>query len=100
MNKLSEKEISNSLEHMQGWEFTGESIKKIYKAKSFSLNIALVSAIGSICEQFDHHPDYMLVKYSTLEIAFSTHTVKGITEKDIEIAEEIDNFWDVFSKST
>jgi 4a-hydroxytetrahydrobiopterin dehydratase len=99
MKKLSEQEIKNELKRLDGWEFTGKSIKKTFSVKNFALNMALVSGIGSICEQFDHHPDYMLVKYSTLEVAFSTHDANGITEKDFNNAREIEAFWDVFSKA-
>jgi Pterin 4 alpha carbinolamine dehydratase len=32
------------------------------------------------------------VKYAEIEVSFSTHTAGGITEKDIEIAVEINKF--------
>ncbi|HMS66350.1 MAG TPA: 4a-hydroxytetrahydrobiopterin dehydratase [Ignavibacteria bacterium] len=30
------------------------------------------------------------MKYSSVEVSFSTHTAKGITKKDIDIAKDIE----------
>jgi len=52
--------------------------------------MALVSGICGLCQQHDHHPDYLTLKYAEVKVSFSTHTAGGITEKDINIAKEID----------
>jgi 4a-hydroxytetrahydrobiopterin dehydratase len=51
--------------------------------------MGLVTAIGALCQQHDHHPDYLTMKYSDVEVSFSTHSAKGITMKDIDIAKDI-----------
>lgn len=92
MEKMNPDLVAEKLKELKGWHPEGESIKKIFKTKGFPATMGLVSIIGAICQQFDHHPDYMLVKYSEVEVAFSTHSAGGITEKDIEIAIEINKF--------
>lgn len=90
MEKLNEQQINEALSSLNDWKLLENSIKKTFKTKGFPQTMGLVTAIGSFCQQRDHHPDYLTMKYSSVEVSFSTHTVKGITEKDIEIAKDID----------
>lgn len=80
-----------TLKHLHGWNVKDNHLIKTFKTKGFAHTLSLTIAIGALCQQFDHHPDYMIIKYSELEVSFSTHTVKNITEKDINIAREIEN---------
>ena len=65
-------------------------MKKIKILISGAGPAGLATAIGVFCQQYDHHPDFMTLKYSSVEISFSTHSAGGITLKDINIAKEID----------
>jgi 4a-hydroxytetrahydrobiopterin dehydratase len=91
MNKLTNEKIKNSLKTLKGWKLKDGSIKKSFKTKGFPQTMGLVASIGALCQQFDHHPDYLTLKYAEVEVAFSTHTAGGITDKDIEIAKAIEN---------
>lgn len=91
MDKLSEAEIKISLSALHGWEYDGKSIKKIFSAKNYPAAMGFVTAIGGICQRKNHHPDYILMKFREIEVSFSTHSAGGITEKDIEIAKELEN---------
>jgi 4a-hydroxytetrahydrobiopterin dehydratase len=37
----------------------------------------------------DHHPD-ILIRYNKVTLTLSTHDASGITEKDFNLAEQID----------
>lgn len=90
MEKLNEQQINEALSSLKDWKLSENSIKKTFKTKGFPQTMGLVTAIGGFCQQHDHHPDYLTMKYSSVEVSFSTHTAKGITQKDIEIAKDID----------
>ncbi|HQY19531.1 MAG TPA: 4a-hydroxytetrahydrobiopterin dehydratase [Ignavibacteria bacterium] len=90
MEKLTQDQIEKNLKELTGWESTGSSIKKKFKTDGFPQTMGLVTAIGAFCQQHDHHPDYMTMKYSEVEVSFSTHSAKGITQKDIDIAKDIE----------
>ena len=92
MEKMNPHVVFEKIKEISGWFVDGNSIKKTFKTKGFPATMGLVSMIGAVCQQFDHHPDYMTVKYSEVEVAFSTHTAGGITQKDIDIAKEINSF--------
>lgn len=87
--KLSEQEIKEKLKSIEGWEFKNNSIVKTFKTSSFPVTMGFVTAVGGVAQRMNHHPDYILMKYRDVEISFSTHSSGGVTEKDIEIAEEI-----------
>ena len=89
MEKLNDVQIQEELNSLEGWEVLENSIRKSFKTKGFPQTMGLVTAIGALCQQHDHHPDYMTMKYSDVEVSFSTHSAKGITMKDIDIAKDI-----------
>lgn len=84
--------LNQSLKRIQkkGWSLEGTSIVKTFKTKNFPQTMALVSGICGLCQQHDHHPDYLTMKYSEVKVSFSTHTAGGITQKDIDIALDIE----------
>ncbi len=91
MEKLSEQQITNELLQLEGWKRDGNSIVKIFKTKGFPQTMGLAASIGALCQQHDHHPDFMTLKYSSVEVSFSTHSAGGITAKDIGIAKDIES---------
>ncbi|MCX6163845.1 MAG: 4a-hydroxytetrahydrobiopterin dehydratase [Ignavibacteriae bacterium] len=90
MTKLTENQISERLISLNGWFLKDGSIKKVFKTKGFPQTMGLVAEIGALCQQFDHHPDYLTLKYSEVEVSFSTHSIGGLSEKDFEIAKQIE----------
>lgn len=89
MAKLKDEQVKEALAELTGWERDGESLTKKIKTDNFAQTMGLVTAIGALCQQFDHHPDWLTLKYSEVEMSFSTHSENGITEKDVNIAKEI-----------
>lgn len=90
MEQFTQDQIIEALEPLNEWRFESGSIKKTFKTKGFPQTMGLVTAIGGFCQQHDHHPDYLTMKYSSVEVSFSTHTIKGISQKDIDIAKDLD----------
>jgi len=90
MEKLTTEKINEELKSLKDWKVEGNSIVKNFKTKGFPQTLGLVTSIGALCQQHDHHPDYLTMKYSSVEVSFSTHSAKGITQKDIDIAKDID----------
>lgn len=88
--KLDNKKIKEEMGKLRGWKKKGDSIEKVFKTKGYSHTLALAVGIGALCQQFDHHPDYMTLKYDEIKVSFSTHSEGGITEKDLNIAKEIE----------
>ena len=91
MEKLTEQQIQEELKKLEGWSLIDNSIRRTFVTKAFPQTMGLATAIGALCQQHDHHPDFLTMKYSSIDISFSTHSAKGITMKDFNIAKDIDS---------
>ena len=87
---LSEQDIMQNLSSLDGWEQSGIEIEKQFKFKNFIHSIGFVNKVAILAEKADHHPD-ILVQYSKVKIALSTHSEGGLTEKDFSLANQIEN---------
>jgi 4a-hydroxytetrahydrobiopterin dehydratase len=89
MALLSDSEIDRWVDENDGWQREGDSIVRTIECASFPAAIELVRAVAEVAEQRDHHPD-IDVRWRTLRFSLSTHSEGGITEKDTELAEQIE----------
>lgn len=92
MEKLNEKEIDNALKNLPNWSFEKGSITKTYQFENFKQTFAFMTRIAFECELQGHHPDWENV-YNRLTIKLNTHDVQGITQKDFELAQTIENLY-------
>ena len=88
--KLSNEQINVALAGLEGWIYKNGSIKKTFITSNYPSTMGFVAAIGGFCQRHNHHPDYIIMKYKELEVSFSTHSAGGITQKDIDIARDIE----------
>ena len=72
-----------------GWEFDQDAIIRYYETDGWPTTLMAVNAIGFLCEAGDHHPD-LTVSWGKLSVRLNTHTAGGVTDKDLELAREID----------
>ena len=90
MEKLTEKEITEKLTHLKGWDYKDNCIQKNYEFKNFKQAFAFMTRVAFECEAQNHHPDWENV-YNSLTISLNTHDVGGITENDFNLAETIES---------
>ena len=89
MAALSKVEIQKKLKEMQNWSHAGKAIQKKFTFKSFMPAIGFVNKIAEAAERAGHHPD-ITINYSVVAISLSTHSEGGVTERDFELAKQID----------
>ena len=89
--RLAENEINDRLKALSGWKRSGEQIEKEFEFKDFAKALAFVNSVGDEAERMDHHPDLLLHSWNKVKITLTTHSAKGLTENDIELARKIDN---------
>ena len=95
MAKLTAKEVKSRLEARAGWTQEGDAIRRQFVFDGFASAVAFIVRIGFDAEAADHHPDILLSNYKKVTVTFSTHSEKGLTEKDFAAAEKVDR---VFAK--
>ena len=89
MAKYSKSEVLAKLKSLDGWRLQGEQIKKKYEFSSFSEAMKFVKKVADLAERADHHPD-ILINYRRVTLTLSTHSEGGITQKDFDLAEQIE----------
>lgn len=90
MNKLSEQEIKEKLNGLEGWSYAENSLQTSFEFESFKEAFTLMTRIAFEAEALNHHPNWTNV-YNQLEITLSTHDAGGVTEKDFELAKAIES---------
>jgi 4a-hydroxytetrahydrobiopterin dehydratase len=89
MAVLSDDEIRDRLEGLEGWERDGDALRKRFKFDDFQGSVEFVNRITPPAEEMNHHPDLAL-SWDTVTVTLSTHSQGGITANDFELAAQID----------
>jgi 4a-hydroxytetrahydrobiopterin dehydratase len=76
--------------NLKKWTLEENTIKRDFKFKTFVEAFSFMTAIALEVEKMDHHPDWSN-SYNKVSIALSTHSAKGITQLDFDLADKIDN---------
>jgi 4a-hydroxytetrahydrobiopterin dehydratase len=89
--RLSDIAIQRELGNLQGWSRRGDVISKTFQFRKFLTGIDFVVAVAKAAEAADHHPD-IDIRYTKVTCALSTHSAGGITQKDLDLAKQIERF--------
>jgi 4a-hydroxytetrahydrobiopterin dehydratase len=84
--KLSATQVREA--NLADWRQILGRIKARFRTGDFATGLALVNKIGAAAETADHHPDIQLT-YSDVIVALSSHDVRGITSRDLDLARQI-----------
>lgn len=82
-------EVAQELRQLPGWREDTGWLVRTYETEGWPTTLLLVNAIGYVAEAADHHPD-LAVSWGRLTVKLQTHTARGITAKDVELARAID----------
>lgn len=74
---------------LQHWYLEDGWIRRKYNTDGWPQTLMAVNAVGYLCEAAWHHAD-MSVTWGKLWVKLKTHDQGGITDKDFELAGEIE----------
>lgn len=93
MDPLSEQQIEQELENLDGWNFEDDSITKDFSFPDFKEAISFMVRVGFEAEALVHHPNWSNV-YNSVSITLNTHDAgDNVTEKDIKLAKAIEEIY-------
>jgi 4a-hydroxytetrahydrobiopterin dehydratase len=72
-----------------GWERHGDELVKTVTLATFPAAVAFVDRVAEVAEAADHHPD-IDIRWRTVTLRLSTHSARGLTRKDLDLAAQID----------
>ena len=85
---LSQTELDHLLAGLQSWQQHASEITRTFTLATFPAALMFASAVGQLAERADHHPD-ILISYRKVTLTLSTHSARGLTEKDFSLAAQI-----------
>jgi len=71
------------------WRLADGAIVRRYRTHGWKGTLMVVNAVGHLAEAAWHHPD-LRVAWAWVEVQLSTHSAKGITDKDFALAAKIE----------
>jgi 4a-hydroxytetrahydrobiopterin dehydratase len=76
-----------------GWAAVSgkDAIRKIWKFRNFSEAWGFMSRSALVAEKLNHHPEWKNV-YNVVDVTLTTHSAKGLTGLDIDLALAMDRF--------
>ena len=86
---LPDLDVQRSLGKLPGWARRGNALTKSYKFSTFRAGIDFVTRAAAVADRMDHHPD-IDIRYTKITCTLSTHDAGGITQKDLNLAAELD----------
>lgn len=90
---LSDAERGDALSRLPGWQYDPDArgIRRKFAFTDFAEAFAFMTRVAIIAEKADHHPEWFNV-YNRVEILLTTHDVNGLSERDINLARQINDF--------
>jgi 4a-hydroxytetrahydrobiopterin dehydratase len=89
MALMTDEEIRARLDDLEGWERSGDSIRKQFKLDDFVGSVEFVNRLVAPAENMGHHPD-LEISWNKVTVSLSTHSQGGLTDADFALAGEID----------
>ena len=89
MARLSDDEINDRPQELDGWERSGDAITKDFDNGDFKGSVDFVNRLTPAAEEMEHHPD-LEISWKTVTVTLSTHSEGGLTGADFELAGKID----------
>lgn len=92
MKALSKEEIEKNLNQISSWKLNQGKLHRDFSFPSFVEAFAFMSAVAPVAEKMNHHPEWSNV-YNRVSVDLTTHDAKGITNKDFQLAAEMDRIY-------
>lgn len=89
-DKLDDSEINDRLEDLQIWGIEAEKLVCRVEFNGYRDAVFFANSVFSLAEEEFHHPE-VKVEYGAVEIDLWSHDVEGLTERDFQLAERIED---------
>jgi len=86
---LSLNEIKVAMKTVPNWNHSPSFLERDFNFKNFNEALMFLNRVAELAELQQHHPIF-IHNYNKLKIQLKTHDVQGISHKDFELAQSID----------
>ncbi|BBL69539.1 4a-hydroxytetrahydrobiopterin dehydratase [Methylogaea oryzae] len=90
LKTYGEEEIRAKLQaELPHWYYENGWIRRKYKTSGWKASLMAVNTVGHLAEAAWHHPD-LAVSYAFVVVKLTTHSAKGVTDRDFALARKIE----------
>ena len=89
MTVLSDDEVDAAAATLSGWQRVDGALVRSVTFPGFLDGIDAVRRVADHAERLDHHPD-IDIRWRTVTFVLVTHSEGGITDRDVQMAQDID----------
>ena len=87
---LDQQGVDAVLQSLHGdWSGTPQQLSRSIEFADFGAAVEFVNRLAPRCEELDHHPD-LAIRWRWVDVVLSTHSAGGVTDKDSELAQIVD----------
>lgn len=92
--KLSDGEVKERLDQIGGWTLKDGKLHRGFECKDFVTAFGNMTRVALVAEAMNHHPEWFNV-WNKVVIDLNTHSVKGISNLDFDLAAKINEIFGV-----
>jgi 4a-hydroxytetrahydrobiopterin dehydratase len=89
VQKMTSEQVEAGLKNLPDWELKNDKLHRELKFKNFGQAFGFMTQVALLAQQMDHHPEWSNV-YSRVVIDLTTHEAGGISQRDVDLAQKID----------
>lgn len=86
---LDDLAIQRELARLPGWSRRGNVLTKTWTFRTYLDGIAFVNRVAAEADRVNHHPD-LDIRYTKVTAVLTTHDAGGITQKDVDLALQVE----------
>ena len=90
--KFTDAEVNERLSHTEGWTLANGKLHRAFECKDFVSAFGNMTRVALVAEAMNHHPEWFNV-WNKVVIDLNTHSVKGISNLDFELAAKINEIF-------
>lgn len=93
IQKIAPEQIASLMAALPQWRYQlerGGSITRDFKFVDFNEAFGFMTRVALLAEQHNHHPEWTNV-YNRVSITLTTHDAGGLSARDLDLAQRIDN---------
>jgi 4a-hydroxytetrahydrobiopterin dehydratase len=87
---LNDQQVSRGLAELPAWTLAGGKLHRTFEFSDFVEAFGFMSRVALVAERMNHHPEWFNV-YNRVVIDLRTHDCDGISDRDFDLARQIDS---------
>ena len=89
VSKATESEIQQAIAELGSWTVESGKLHREYRFRDFVQAFGFMAQVALLAERAAHHPEWFNV-YNKVIVDLTTHEAQGITQKDLDLAREME----------